>query len=146
MKIKIKVENEKPQLEIHYEGEEYEKLKQKFQEIGVEEATTNNAWNEQKVLEYYRARNRVFFDSCNFNSDRYHNEYVDDINASVFDSNIFNIAVFRAKPKNNITKVPLNELLSVIEVNTLSQRIAQAIEKIYNLVTGEIEIKVNTGM
>jgi hypothetical protein len=145
MKVKIITENENPYLVLEYEGGEKEKIHNKFRDLGIETTTTERAWGEDITLEYYRATNRTFFNSLNLQTG-YREEFVDDINSKVFEGGVFNIAVFRAVPTANKIKVPLDSMLTIVEINNLASRIAKAVETIYNVFTGEVEIKVNTGL
>jgi len=146
MQIKFTTEKEQPFLVIEYEGQEKEKLVNKFKELGITETSlTENAWDTGLKLNYYRATNNKFFNSLNFNSN-YREDYCDDINDDVYSNSCLNIAIFRVETNTNKTKVPLNSLLSIIEINEIAEKISKAIEKIYNINTGEVVVKVNTGL
>jgi hypothetical protein len=147
MRLKLSILNGKPFLTIKYEDEEWSKVKQLLERLGLKEYTTNYGFGIDGLkLKFYRETDTELLNYLKntINIQALH----DDINkpALVKDFSL-NLAIFRVIPdENNEVKVPLDKYITIVEFKEIVNRIVSIYEKIFNILTdAEVEIKVKKG-
>jgi DNA-directed RNA polymerase subunit F len=143
MKIKFKIENGYPYLVIRYENNEWETIENILKELGLQKAKTRMGFNKGLELEYYRELDTELLNYLRKYFSSKISNFVDDINASIYEHNKFNIALFRVVPNSRgEVKILLDKYLTIAELKELINKIKQVYEMLLNLATGSVEVNI----
>jgi len=128
MKIKLN----KTELIIEYEDKEWEEIKTIHEELGLQVAETEMAWGGRYKAKYYRDVEGRFVNHLR----KAKNELncADSINEPVIVDGRLNVAIFRVVPENNIARIPLNQVLSVVEWNEILETMSKVLKIIFDTV------------
>lgn len=148
MKVHVKI-NGDVRLVVKYESDEWQKVEEKLKQLGLEKASTSQAWGSQENAEYYRestpellrAMQRVFeFLRVGQYS------LIDSINKPFIDedsSRYMNVAVFRVVPNaGGEVSVPVQKYLTLLEVKSVVQALGKVYEFLLNTATESDEFTI----
>jgi hypothetical protein len=137
MKLKIKTESKKPYMIIEYENDEWSKLEDVYQKLGLEIADAKKLYGKNIEGKIYKLTDGEL---RNYLSDL--GDVINDVNEEILSYDGVNLGVLRIIPdENNKTMVPLPKYLNIIEVNQIAKKLAFAIEKLLStIIVAEINI------
>jgi len=142
MKVEFKLQNGYPYIVIKYEKYEWEKIESILKSLGLQKATTRNGFNKNLTLEYYRETNEELLNYIKKYFSNKISNLIDDINASLYENNKFNIALFRVCPSSERLeiKILLDKYLTIAELKDIINKIKQVYELLLNIA---IQAQVN---
>ena len=146
MKLKVKLENGKQYLIIKYSKRDWNKIKEKLENLGLEVAETTLGLGLGLRFKYYRDRENKFgSELVNFLRSSTVNNFINDINSYVIDDfGTVNLAILRIIPNENLeVKIPLHKWLTILDFNRIVKMLSKAYEFVFNLLReAEVEIKL----
>jgi hypothetical protein len=140
----MKIALDKFDLVIKYEDGEWERLAALHRDLGLEEATSTQAWGDGYTVRFFRDRESRFINHFRKTA-MYVPGVYDDINAPAIGNGQLNLAIFRVIPENGQVRVPLGQVMTVVEWRNLLQVIARVLKSIFEtVILAEAEIRVTT--
>ena len=133
---------------IVYTKKTWESLKTKLEQLGLEQAETQNAWDKEITLKYFRENARELLEYIR--DETYSFNYIDNINGEFLtDENAVNIAVLRVIPTKTgqkyITEIVLEKYLTIANLRNIMSALVKAYNVLFNIVTEavSVEVKIN---
>lgn len=145
MKVKLTYHFELGNSFLMIEGDEFlERLGEKLRALGLRVRTTASMFGNH-VGEYYREENTELYDylksSCFFAYRVY-----DDINEPVIkvtdEGRAYNLAIFRVVPKAGRIIIPVNVLMSVLDMEIYKDMLSKVYTMIMNAIDKEVTVVV----
>ncbi|RLD10698.1 MAG: hypothetical protein DRI44_05390 [Chlamydiae bacterium] len=141
MKVKLRLFNGAPLIEIHYEGQEWEKIESKLKDLGLKKAETVQGLGMNLEFEYYRTTNEAL--KKYLQDELQYNQCYDDINKPLFTGSYFNAAVFRIIPENGKVSIRLEKYISVNDLKFIVNGIKAVYRAFFSLITeADVHIRV----
>jgi len=132
MKLKLITENKKPFLVLKYENDEWGRLANTYENVGLQLAEAQRIYGKNIKGKIYKLSNDEL---ASYLYDI--NDVINDINENIVSaSGRINLGVLRIVPnEDNEVKVPLPKYLNIIEFNDLVNLIGRALEKLLSIIT-----------
>jgi len=131
---------------LKYEDGEWEQVKSKLEELGLERRRTENLWGKGLMAEFYKESNeelKRMLESCEYVNVGRNVYYCDDINSSFYSNGRVNIAIFRVVPANGEVKAEVDNFLTVNDFRKIIIGLKSVFQMLFNIVTEkEVEIKI----
>lgn len=146
MKIGIEMAQNSPKFYLRYEGDEWKKVKDTLEQMGLEKHRTSNLLGTGQSGDFYKEKNGELLSAVtrtvNSGMPPTRFAYTDNINSPLITDMYINIAIFRIVPSDgNVIKVSLPKFLSILEVDSMAKVICKVYGSILNIFTGEISIR-----
>jgi len=141
MKVKLKLFNGAPVIEIQYEGQEWEAIESKLKDLGLKKAETVQGLGMNLQFNYYRTTNEAL--KRYLEDELKYNQCYDDINKPLLMGSYFNASVFRIVPKNGKVSIKLEKYISVNDLKLIVNNIKAVYRAFFSLITeADVSIKV----
>lgn len=125
MKLKLIATNGTPFFVIKYEDGEWDMLRKKYEDLGLEVAKTEHGCGLDYTYTYFRDPKNTFSNSVARNLN-----VRNDINSSFYDRGMFNIAMLRIVPatRTSEVKIPLLSYPSIQEIRNITTSLGQVLK------------------
>jgi len=131
---------------LKYEDGEWEQVKSKLEELGLERRETENLWGKGLTAEYYRETNeelKRMLESCEYVNVGRNVYYCDNINSSFYNNGNVNISIFRVVPVNGEVRTEVDNFLTINDFKKIIVGLKAVFQMLFNIVTEkEVEIKI----
>ena len=124
MKLKLLATNGTPYFVIKYEDGEWDILKKKYEDLGLEVSRTEHGCGGDYIYNYYKDAKNLFSGTLQRSVN-----VRNDINSAFYANGQFNIAMLRIIPmaRTGEVKVPLGAYPSIADIKHISQSISQVL-------------------
>jgi hypothetical protein len=138
MKMNYKLNRGKAYLYLKYDTGEWERIKKKYTELGLETRETTNGFGRGVSLEFYKDTQGLVDAYIREKVGEYApsgGQVINDVNAPVLASqSYYNLAPLRVVPGNNgEVELPMTSLASANEINTYADLIVKAVTALLNV-------------
>lgn len=145
MELRVRSNGEKAKVVIEYDRGEFETLAEKYEELGMKKASTENGLGRGTALDFYKSRENEVLATIQSAVKIPGVQLIDDVNSSVtMNGNTFNIAIFRIVPVDGVVEVPLSSFLTTNDLRKVKKVFGEVLENLAGMVS-EDEVHVEFG-